>query len=242
MQCIVSFIHRVCLVGLLVLYQAGCDSDASRPVVGKPMSTPDPAESRTGFANRPLPPELQPELRIRILSRELPIESLDLGTDGQRLLFMDGLDSQLRILRGPIRLSVDERLGWHVLDSLNHQIHIPDPCAISVRTLRDDPAAIQVEGALYPGVLDLVPVDASSSGDESGALQRIDLVTRIQIESYLPGVLDGELYGHWPSDTFRAQAVAARSYAVAESAYWSDRRHFDLTAGPASQVWKGIDC
>ena len=34
---------------------------------------------------------------------------------------------------------------------------------------------------------------------------------------YLPGVLTGELFGHWRLETFAAQAVAARSFAASAS-------------------------
>ena len=243
MHCIAHLIQRVLCVGMLLLFLAGCGSGASRPDPVKSQPTPAPAEAVVEeLGNRPFPPESEPELRVRILSRSIPFEPLELGTEGQRLLLLDGIDFQARVLQGPIRLSLDEKSAWRVLDSLNRSIEIPEPCTISIRTLRGDPSTIQVEGGTYPGALELVPIPAPSGQAVTVLPERIDLVTRIEIESYLPGVLDGELYGHWPADTFKAQAIAARSYAVAEKAYWRDRRHFDLVAGPASQVWNGIDC
>ena len=65
------------------------------------------------------------------------------------------------------------------------------------------------------------------------------MIVSVPLETYLPGVLDVELYGHWPLDTFKAQAVAARSFALAEAEFWRTRRHFDLVAGPESQGWSG---
>ena len=245
MHCIPHHIQRFACLGILLLLLAGCDSGASRPTpaASKPEPTPSPAEASVEeIGNRPVPPEFEPELRVRILSRTLPFEPLDLGTDGQQLLLLDGLEFQSRILEAPIRVSLDESSGWRIRDALDRQIETAEPCTISIRTLKGEPSSVRLERGIYPGALELVPIPASS--DQAGAvsLERIDLVTRIAIESYLPGVLDGELYGHWPSDTFKAQAVAARSYAVAERAYWNDRRHFDLVAGPASQVWNGMDC
>jgi stage II sporulation protein D (peptidoglycan lytic transglycosylase) len=44
----------------------------------------------------------------------------------------------------------------------------------------------------------------------------MDIVERLPLESYLPGVLSKELYPSWSAVTFRAQAIAARSYALHE--------------------------
>ncbi|MEE2681831.1 MAG: SpoIID/LytB domain-containing protein [Planctomycetota bacterium] len=160
---------------------------------------------------------------------------------GQRLLILDGCESRARILEAPLTLNLDETSGWRVHDVLSHRFDTDEPCSLSIRTLRTNSSVIEIEGRQYPGVLELVPIETISPGAVSSSIRSVDLVTRIAMESYIPGVLDGELYGHWPVTTFQAQAVAARSYAVAEHAYWSDRRHFDLVSGPASQVWNGID-
>ena len=65
-----------------------------------------------------------------------------------------------------------------------------------------------------------------------------DAVNHVQIEQYLPGVLDRELYSHWHPVTFQTLAIAARSYAIAEMAR-TKRRHFDLESTQASQVYGG---
>lgn len=66
-----------------------------------------------------------------------------------------------------------------------------------------------------------------------------DVVAHIPLEAYLPGVLAGELYAHWHPDTFAAQAVAARSYAVVQHLNRKDTSHFDLDDDPSSQVFLG---
>ncbi|MFG0257617.1 MAG: SpoIID/LytB domain-containing protein [Phycisphaerales bacterium JB043] len=48
------------------------------------------------------------------------------------------------------------------------------------------------------------------------AKRTMDLVERVPLESYLPGVLAHELYPSWSPVAFRAQAIAARSYALHE--------------------------
>ena len=69
--------------------------------------------------------------------------------------------------------------------------------------------------------------------------QDFDIVAHVPIEQYLPGVLAGELYAHWHPDTFAAQAVAARSYAIVQHLNRHKTSHFDVTDGPSSQMFLG---
>jgi stage II sporulation protein D len=73
--------------------------------------------------------------------------------------------------------------------------------------------------------------------EEAGA---IDVVIDVPLERYLPGVLAKELLRSWDLEAFKAQAIAARSFAICEHAHWSSVRHYDLIAGEASQAWVGV--
>ena len=60
------------------------------------------------------------------------------------------------------------------------------------------------------------------------------------IESYLPGVLAKELYKDWPRQTFEAQAVAARTYALQErQRARAEARVSDVEDSTADQVFGG---
>ncbi len=78
-------------------------------------------------------------------------------------------------------------------------------------------------------------VHACNDNDDTA----FDVVAHVPIEQYLPGVLAGELYAHWHPDTFAAQAVAARSYAIVQHLNRIDKSHFDVTDGPSSQMFLG---
>ncbi|MCL4740884.1 MAG: SpoIID/LytB domain-containing protein [Phycisphaerales bacterium] len=85
----------------------------------------------------------------------------------------------------------------------------------------------------YPGSLELHP--RSDAGES--ALDAINVTT---LEAYLPGVLTGELLDNWPLEAYRAQAVAARSYALHERARARLRgRAFDLENTARNQVFAG---
>lgn len=82
------------------------------------------------------------------------------------------------------------------------------------------------------GKIDLIAREDLSS-------DAFDVVATVPIEQYLPGVLAGELYAHWHPATFAAQAIAARSYAVAHHLQRIRVSHFDVSDDTSSQVFLG---
>lgn len=97
--------------------------------------------------------------------------------------------------------------------------------------------AVAFADARYPGALVFTPALAADGrtrlpGDD------LDVVNHVPLDSYLPGVLERELYGSWEAEAFAAQAVAARSYFFFERALRSDRP-WDLESTTASQVYGG---
>jgi stage II sporulation protein D len=71
----------------------------------------------------------------------------------------------------------------------------------------------------------------------SGGLQ---VVNRVPIEHYVAGTLGRETYPGWALETFKAQAVATRSYALHEAARHADGP-FDVEGGTRGQVYGGVD-
>lgn len=65
---------------------------------------------------------------------------------------------------------------------------------------------------------------------------RIRLVNRLPVEDYLRGVLPAEVSPSWPVEALKAQAVAARSYALSSSPASAD---FDVWATVRSQYYGG---
>jgi stage II sporulation protein D len=62
----------------------------------------------------------------------------------------------------------------------------------------------------------------------------------VDMESYLASVVAGELYSNFHPETYRAQAIAARSYALYELATRGRRSSFDVWDSQQSQVYKGM--
>jgi SpoIID/LytB domain protein len=65
---------------------------------------------------------------------------------------------------------------------------------------------------------------------------RLQLVNVVGLEAYLLGVVPGEMPKDWPLDALKAQAVAARTYAVGNVV---NGKPFDLYSDSRSQVYYG---
>jgi len=95
-----------------------------------------------------------------------------------------------------------------------------------------DPVSVDVPGRSrrrYRGYLRLEPVGG-----------RVRVVNVVPVEAYLPGVLAEELYRPWHLEAYKAQAVAARTYALRQRSRRA-RYGFDLYDTPRSQVYAGVD-
>jgi stage II sporulation protein D len=86
---------------------------------------------------------------------------------------------------------------------------------------------LQVAGKPYRGSITV-------QKDAKGKLQAIDLVG---LEDYLKGVVPAEMPSSWPTEALKVQAVAARSYALAER---TPAKAYDLYADTRSQVYLGV--
>jgi SpoIID/LytB domain protein len=87
-------------------------------------------------------------------------------------------------------------------------------------------APLALDGTRYRGKLEIV--------SQASFLRVVNVVA---LESYLEGVVSGEMPHTWPSQALQAQAVAARSYALADLV---KGKPFDLYSDARSQVYRGI--
>jgi stage II sporulation protein D len=89
---------------------------------------------------------------------------------------------------------------------------------------------LRVNGLPYRGKFRCVPTVAG----------RFAVVNDLDLESYLQGVLAKELLATWQSEAYRAQAIAARTYALYESLAGSAGRAWDVYSDQRSQMYGGI--
>ncbi|WP_071517890.1 SpoIID/LytB domain-containing protein [Geitlerinema sp. PCC 9228] len=98
--------------------------------------------------------------------------------------------------------------------------------------LRIDPQAngyVYIGDRWYRGEAILVP---TGNG--------VTAINYVELEDYLASVVGGEVPTNWPVEALKAQAVAARSYALYKRRHQSNAL-YDLEDTTASQVYKGLE-
>jgi len=189
------------------------------------------------FEQRPSVPSTEPDLRIRVaaLRSASPLVRL---TNPSGKLMMQGAGLAPRAVRTPVDVRQTAN-GWRVVELAGSKRAANLDVALAGPIEFHPPAGVHgvvaFDGTDWPGPLRLVPVT-----DEPGVPGAIDVVIDVPLERYLPGVLAKELLRSWDLEAFKAQAIAARSFAICEHAHWSSVRHYDLIAGEASQAWVGV--
>jgi len=82
---------------------------------------------------------------------------------------------------------------------------------------------------VYRGALEVAPTDS-----DAGSL---NIVNAVPVDQYVKGVIPNESPASWPQAALRAQAIAARSYALSVQVSGNG---FDLYDTVASQVYEGV--
>lgn len=90
-------------------------------------------------------------------------------------------------------------------------------------------APVSLNGRSYRGQM-----VALRSGND-----RLNVVNYVDVESYIEGVLAGEVPATWPEESLKAQAVAARSYVLYQVQHHGGR-DWDVVATDKDQVYDGI--
>jgi SpoIID/LytB domain protein len=86
----------------------------------------------------------------------------------------------------------------------------------------------------YRGALEIARGPATQAG-------RVNLVDIVEVESYVPGVVANESLASFHIEALKAQATAARGYAVANLGNWQGRGFpFDIVDSASSQVYRGV--
>lgn len=153
-------------------------------------------------------------------------------------------ESRTREALGPLveRLRASGRTGTWIAEEPETaggvSIRLVDPSFVSqlttlsrVLVVPASGVSLQLDGKPYRGILEV-------RVNEAGQLRAINW---IELESYLRGVVPSELGPEvWPQlEALKAQAVAARTYAMANEGQFEDEG-FDLCATPRCQAYGGL--
>jgi len=95
-----------------------------------------------------------------------------------------------------------------------------------------DPNQLKIKNTSYGWVNYLGDMEVRKNGSS------IELINHIYLETYLYGVVPYEMSNSWPLEALKAQAIAARTYAVSGK---KSSGTFDLYDTEVSQVYKGYN-
>ncbi len=139
----------------------------------------------TGFA--------EPKIRVRVgQSLKKVIVS---GTDLKRTFH---LGNKLKVFPGRKRIKFN-------CDSFGHKNRKKFKKPTLLASLNSMTGLVTVSGKKYMGTVDIVTSPKSDS---------CDVVQETRLEDYISGLLAKEMNSSWPLEALKAQAVAARSYAL----------------------------
>ncbi len=226
-DCDASQTRRAFLAGLGAIASAAvlirCGSDKSS------VESTVPSDSRRW---RPALPATEPLMRVRVLRTGGPGAQTVIGTATQWLaLGTASTEGTETVLRGPVIVRLD-KLSWSVTDANGLRATVEAFEPIEMASLTADEPDLVVGKRFYPGRLRLV-----ARGDMGR--DGFDVISLVPMEAYLPGVVSAELFSHWLAPTRAAQAIAARSFAASEHAWFGGRREWDVTGTAHSQVYDG---
>jgi stage II sporulation protein D len=223
-----AFLGRLALLAVPVLTRCGRDGDGSDANTQQPL-----ADSAGRLRGRPALPSREPKMRVRVLKPRGAEAGARLGREQQWLRVgpADGQGAEV-VLRGPLEVRVGAG-RWSVVDAKGVKAPVEDLAPLEVAALAEKQPVVAVSERSYPGSFRLV---ARTDLEDSA----FDVINIVGMESYLPGVVQGELFDHWRLPTRAAQAVAARSFAASEQAEVGNRRAYDVTNTAHSQVYRGL--
>lgn len=167
-----------------------------------------------------------PEIRVRM---RRDVENAVIDAPGRLSLYAKGDHLPAWVGPGPLRLT--RTASGFRASTLSDPIASPAVRVIAeggVLTLGTGAEKVSLEG-------EVELIERSASGSSA-----FDVIESLPIERYLPGVLAKELYHQFAPEAYRAQAVAARSYALHERS----RRtrlgsHFDVESTTMDQAYAG---
>lgn len=174
-----------------------------------------------------------PIIRVRLL---MSIDQL-VVTASQPPVYRTESDPTPRVLglpKGtPIQVSLTPagwRVGSTILGSGTLTIQPAAEGSVTIAPVLAAPTDKPSGPRAYRGLYRFVPV----------APTKFDVVNDVDIEGYLAGVLPRELLKPWHEETYKAQAIIARTYALYEKGMYGSGRYWDVFDDERSQVYGGM--
>ena len=148
-----------------------------------------------------------------------------------RVLVADSAEPVRIASKTPLKISAGSAAASLVCSADNNSISVNNGAPIHgpVQVSPADGQSVSIDGKAYRGLLTL-----------TAAKGRLLVVNHIPLDDYLCGVLPREMVPSWPLEALKAQAVAARTYALYHMLL---RRSdaYDVLSTTSSQVYGGSE-
>jgi stage II sporulation protein D len=143
------------------------------------------------------------------------------------------------LARGLQKVRVGSAAPYVVIDPTGRKVHLPAGHIMVGRALKVHHLKLRSPLRFMPGAQPLQLEYAAYRGDLVVRRKRagLQIVNILPLDRYLRGVVPGEVPRGWHEATYRAQAVASRSYTLATL---KPGKEFDLFPDTRSQVYEGI--
>ena len=141
---------------------------------------------------------------------------------------------------GKRKVTLGSAAPWTLVDGVGQELSLPAGPLVVTTSLKLQGKTLVSPLLLTPG---RSPVELGSAPYHGGLLvvldgKRLQVVNVVDLESYLDGVVGAEVPSTWPHAALEAQAVAARSYALAKLQTVVTASPFSLYADDRSQVYR----
>lgn len=240
----------VALLGILCSIGVGSCTSTGHVSPVSPRTARSPQRES---AARTAVTEGEPVLRVRLLG-----DVREVSFSGPRSLVLEPEDraAARKTIGTPVKALLTDQ-GWVFRDGSGTSIEIP---GAALRVRGGDPGMhVKVNDSPYPGEFTLraraarsvaastpAPSGFGTTGGGPAAssvvspVRTFDVIEHIAIEEYLPGVISRELLPNWSLNAFKAQAIAARSYALHERERSTKAREaYDVESSQLDQVYGG---
>jgi stage II sporulation protein D len=168
---------------------------------------------------QPLPTLAIDDTTIRVLIRD---GATSVALHSRGLITLSDPFSGLTVYESPGTLTLTAQTGRLLINGRDSKI---SGCVVAVKE-----GLLALDGTRYRGTFRVL---AETDG-------KINVINHVGLEAYLYGVVPSEMSPRWDEDALKAQAVAARTYALYIKTKSTDKP-FDLVATAASQVYRGYD-
>jgi stage II sporulation protein D len=162
-----------------------------------------------------------PLMRVLLLQNQASVAISANEPPSVRLL-SEGADRSLALPTGTVVTLMCTDDGWH-LGSASFGSGV-----LLVTPGRE--GSVFISGRAYRGRYRFVPRDHNT----------FDVINDVDVEGYLKGVLQKELFANFEEEAYKAQAVVARTYAIYQKQTQPRGSEFDLYCDERDQVYGGI--